>query len=309
MDKQISSSNDTPRMSDEDPIVTIGIPFCHEPLEYFELAVKSVLAQSFKKWELILIADGASTELIQFATSIKDPRIRIVNDGKQLGLAARLNQLASLARGEFLARMDADDIMHPERISTSLNLFAQNPHLDIISTCAYQIDEKTHILGHYRFTSGPIRRASMLTRSPILHPTVITRTSWSRANAYDETFARAQDKELWVRAVHPGNYCRTEEELLFYRVPRGGIYKKHKKASRFDRRILELHGPGLIGFPKSILLMLRSRVKCITFGAIVLARGEAKLYERRFRPFQNSDELLVAKKIFNSVVSTTIPYK
>ena len=102
-------------------LVTIAIPF-YNPGPAFEDAIKSVFAQTYTNWELLLVNDGSTDDSLEKALAIKDSRVQVINDGKNLGLGARLNQIAQLASGEYLARMDADDIMHPERIENKLFL-------------------------------------------------------------------------------------------------------------------------------------------------------------------------------------------
>src|SRR5690606_23163135 len=152
---------------------TIGIPFSQEKPEYFMMSVKSVFAQSCEDWELLLVADNASRELRELAKRINDPRVTVIDDGRAIGLAARLNQIAMKASGDFLVRMDADDIMHPRRLEESLRVIASSESAAILSSGAYQIDEDTSVLG--RFAVNPLtrRRLDLFFSSPIIHPTVV----------------------------------------------------------------------------------------------------------------------------------------
>src|SRR5512138_427624 len=95
--------------------VSIGIPF-YNPGRAFEKAVRSVFSQTHADWELILMDDGSSDGSLELARSITDPRVRVLSDGANRGLCARLNQIAREARHGLLCRMDADDVMHPDRL-------------------------------------------------------------------------------------------------------------------------------------------------------------------------------------------------
>ena len=79
-------------------------------------AICSVLNQSYIDWELLLLDDGSTDESLNIAKSFTDGRIKIISDGMNRGLIYRLNESINMARGKFYARMDADDIMHPDRI-------------------------------------------------------------------------------------------------------------------------------------------------------------------------------------------------
>ena len=89
--------------------ITIGIPF-YNAEAYLADAIRSVFAQTYEDWELILIDDGSTDNSLAIARSVDDPRVRVYSDGKNKKLASRLNELTQLATYEFIARMDADDV-------------------------------------------------------------------------------------------------------------------------------------------------------------------------------------------------------
>ena len=97
------------------PVITVGISY-RNPGPYFRLALQSVFAQTFEDWELILLDDGSTDGSADMAHSIRDSRVRSLSDGHSRGLNARLNELTSLAQAPYFARMDADDVLHPERL-------------------------------------------------------------------------------------------------------------------------------------------------------------------------------------------------
>lgn len=198
------------------PVVTIGLPF-HNDEATLAAAIRSVERQTFADWELLLVDDGstdASATIAQAATS--DTRIRLVADGVNCGLPARLNQIASLARGEFLARMDADDLMHPDRIGRQVAVLRAQPDLDVVGTATFLLDPDLAIVGRSRVRDAA--KVSSNLRYPVFsHPTVTGRTDWFRTHRYDEDLLRAQDLDLWNRAAPESRYAVLDEPLLFYR--------------------------------------------------------------------------------------------
>ena len=98
------------------PDVTIGISF-KNPVQYFTLALQSVFAQTFTTWELLLMDDGSSDGSTELVQSLRDPRVQVLSDGASRSLSVRLNELVGLAKGRYFVRMDADDAMHPDRLS------------------------------------------------------------------------------------------------------------------------------------------------------------------------------------------------
>ena len=102
-------------------MLTIGLPFFNNDKTLAD-AVKSILIQSYKDWELILIDDGStdgSNDIAKKFASI-DNRIKLVSDGQNRGLIYRLNQIIDLAKGEYIARMDSDDMMMPGKLAKQM---------------------------------------------------------------------------------------------------------------------------------------------------------------------------------------------
>ena len=114
------------------PYVTIGIPIYNAESTLID-AVRSVFAQTHKNWELILVDDGSTDRSLEIAKSIDDPRVTVYSDGENRKLAGRLNQLVSMAKHDFIARMDADDMMAPNRIETLLKILVNNDKYDLAS--------------------------------------------------------------------------------------------------------------------------------------------------------------------------------
>ena len=127
-------------------MVTIGLPF-YNAEKYLALAIESVLQQTYTDWELLLLDDGSTDDSLSIAQSYaqKDSRIKVISDGKNKNLATRLNELPSLAQGLYLARMDADDIMHPARIERQLAVLKTHPEIDVLGTNAYIINDENAV--------------------------------------------------------------------------------------------------------------------------------------------------------------------
>ena len=95
---------------------------------HLRVAVNSIINQTYKNWELIIIDDGSTDDSIKSLDNIEDHRISIIRDGKNKGLAARLNQIIDMAKGHFIARMDQDDISYPNRFSIQLIILKDITH-------------------------------------------------------------------------------------------------------------------------------------------------------------------------------------
>ncbi|MCG9632642.1 glycosyltransferase [Vibrio sp. Isolate30] len=191
--------------------ITIGIPF-YNAESYLLEAIQSVLAQTFKDWELILIDDGSSDSSLEIARSIDDHRVRVFSDGENKKLAFRLNQIVDLAKFDLIARMDADDLMHPRRLEEQFALLSSNPNCDLVSSGVASIDAHSSIQGVRRAVNPPPINSERLLKNQhnIVHASILVRKEWMLRNRYDENIARAQDYELWVRA-----YSKSDLNVIF----------------------------------------------------------------------------------------------
>lgn len=212
-------------MQDNKDFISVGIPFFNAE-KFLPKAIESVINQSHQNWELLLVDDGSNDGSLEIARRFErqDNRIKVFYDGKNKGLGARLNELAILSNGEYIARMDADDIMHPKRLETQLQILKDNPNIDVLGTNAYVIDENDLVFGmRYRENSG------MTKVEHFIHPTIMAKKQWFVDNPYDEKAIRIEDAELWYRTKLISNFMMTNEPLLFYREFGSYYYPKYIK--------------------------------------------------------------------------------
>ena len=202
------------------PDVTIVTPF-RDPGSCFELALKSVFAQTLTNWELILIDDGSRDESLSFARSLRDPRVRVFSDGRRRRQQVRRNEAIALASAPYIALMDADDIMHPRRLERQLAEFERQRRPMVLGSTAFSIDGDNHLLG-LRRPLAKWRPGAYESRGAFLNPTVMAPTSWFRANPYSEdlVFYRSEDAELWCRTSGATDFVNLEDALMFYREER-----------------------------------------------------------------------------------------
>ena len=121
-------------------MISIGIPF-YNAEAYLEDAIKSVLAQTFQEWELILVDDGSSDGSLDIAKKYEqlDSRIRVISDGLNKKLPTRLNEIIKEAKFNLIARMDADDLMDIERLEKQYAFLSANPEYDLLQQVCIQL--------------------------------------------------------------------------------------------------------------------------------------------------------------------------
>jgi len=268
-----------------EPLVTIGLPVFNAAA-YVGAALRSMLNQTYQNWELIVVDDGSADRSLDIIGQVQDGRIRVLSDGRNQGLSARLNQTVSLARGEFYVRMDADDIMAPHRLATQIGLLQSDPSCDVVGAAAYIIDEfdrPTGLRSGNPFTESGF--LSVLRRGGFIHPTVTGKTAWFQANPYDPTVQRCEDIELWLRTADRSTFRQINEPLLFYREA-GDQSGKVEQTSAGYRRMLR----GLIETAEpQYRADLRRQLRAAQFKIAarrVLQRlgGEARIVQARSQP-------------------------
>lgn len=219
-------------------MITIAIPFYNSE-KYLELAIQSVINQSFQDWKLLLINDGSTDSSLEIALKFKnDTRVTIISDGENRNLVYRLNQITNLADTKYLARMDADDIMHPEKIEKQLKVLESHPEIDVLGTNAYSIDENNLVQG-LRFKYN--KEIKLKTVNGFIHPTIIAKTDWFKNNQYDHKAERIEDTELWLRSFGKYNFQILTEPLFFYREIGENYYKKYFKGFTSTLYIIKKH--------------------------------------------------------------------
>ncbi|MDM1380710.1 glycosyltransferase family 2 protein [Myroides marinus] len=207
--------------------VTIAIPFFNAEL-YLEEAIQSVLNQTYKNWKLLLVDDGSTDNSIYIAKKFVelDDRVVLFTDGENKNLGFRLNEIPTLVSTKYLARMDADDIMHPERIEKQLKTLEDNPEIDVLGTNSYSIDEANNVIGIRMNTDKSLNFVSV---ENFIHPTIMAKTSWFLENKYDVDAVRMEDAELWYRTKEISVFKCLVEPLFFYREFGAEYWKKYFK--------------------------------------------------------------------------------
>ena len=229
--------------------VTIAIPFFKDE-KYIKYAIQSVLNQTFTDWELILINDGGCDRSLEIAESFarKHPRIRVINDSQNKGLAYRLNETVKMAQGIYYARMDADDIMYYKRIEEQVKYMDEHPQVDVVGCSAMLINAENEIVGSHDASCCKVG---------FLHPTVFGRTQWFIDNPYSVWCKRCQDKELWLRTSSHSKFINIKEPLLFYREAGTVTFKKYLNSQKSNLQILR----NFKNYNKSCMWYIKSAFK------------------------------------------------
>ncbi len=205
------------------PLVSVLIP-CYNVEEYVEESVNSILDQTYTHLEVIAINDCSTdnTGKILYALAAKDSRIKVVENEQNLKLIKTLNKGISLCNGEYIARMDADDISLPTRIEKEVDFLENNKDHDIVSTMfyAFRSENPSKKSLHHSPLTDPELKAYMLFRSGICHPAVMIRKRvfTELGLSFEKEYLHVEDYALWSEAIYKTKLANIGEPLLLYRV-------------------------------------------------------------------------------------------
>ncbi len=265
------------------PLVSVGIPVRNGGATFPD-AIRSVLAQSHGDWELLIVDDGSDDGSDRLALALRDRRIRVVADGQRRGLAARLNEIAGLARGRYLARMDADDLMHPLRLERQVAHLSAHAECDLVGTAACIVGPDLRPLGIRGERPLDTSLASVLRRGLFIHPSVMGPVEWFCRHPYDPDYVRAEDLELWCRTCRESRFGSIPESLLFYRES-GLRLTDYIASCRTHRRIARRYGPA-VGPGETTRLIVGSHLAELVHRIAHRVGLGSRLVRRRSRPLE-----------------------
>ena len=215
--------------------------------DYLAEAIDSVLNQTFKNWELIVINDCStdSTAEILNKYASADERVKVHTNEVNLRLPSSLNKAMTFAKGKYIARMDADDICLPERFEKQFGFMEGNPDI-ALSSCRFMTLKNGVISsgGCGGKSDKESIKALLLVTNPILHPGIIAKTDVIKKLGYDKNFTCTEDMELWTRFILEGHTVEIMPEyLMIYRlhdkqITETTLAKQHKEVVAIQKQYL-----------------------------------------------------------------------
>src|SRR3989344_484233 len=198
----------------------------HNGMPYLKDAVASILNQTCKNFEFIVIDDGSTDKSWSFLNGLKDKRLKLIKNKKNLGLAKSLNAGLEAAKGQYIARMDADDISLPKRLETQLKFLENNPQVDLCGTWVKHVDENGKELSILKKPADDksIKKANRWVPG-IVHPTWFAKKDVFKKLNYDPEYEMIEDLEFLNRAKSL-IMANINESLLLWRVSQNRRSKK-----------------------------------------------------------------------------------
>ena len=198
----------------------------HNNAQHLAAAIESILAQTYADWEFIIVDDASTDGSTAILEAFNDPRIKRLSNPENVGLTISLNRGIRAAHGEYIARMDADDLSLPARFEKQVAFLDDHPNFGILGTSYQRIDRNGDPVGIYnsKERSSHFVRWSLHFRNVICHSSVMMRRSVLDAvGLYDETCRYSQDYELWLRASQATEIKNLAECLHIWREGEGQV--------------------------------------------------------------------------------------
>jgi len=216
--------------------------------KYIEDCVQSILSQSFRDFEYIVLNNGSTDGTAELLDKFDDPRLKIVHQ-ENLGISRSLNKGIDMACSELIARLDADDVSSPDRLEIQVRFMESNPEFVL---CAG---------GYNKWKDGEISpqtvplpcsdaeiRSCLSDYNPIAHSAAMFRKeAFNKVGGYDRRLDFSQDYDLWIKLMKTGKACNLQDVLGFVRFYEVSTLSKNKNNTFFEavkvkRRAYCFHG-------------------------------------------------------------------
>lgn len=226
------------------PKVSVIMATFNEPKLFIEASIASILNQTFRDLELLIADDSTNTDTVKviddFAES--DDRVVVIRKAERMGFVNALNEALKLAKGDFIARMDGDDISLPDRFELQIKYAREHPEIAVFGGSIYIINEKGTVTSQkiYPSNSKKLQRFFMF-RNPLAHPTIMFRREIiDDGFFYDPEFKKAEDLEYYLRLTNNGyKIGNMNHFLLKYRVIGDFSGKRAKDNWKFNHKARE----------------------------------------------------------------------
>jgi len=183
--------------------------------QFVAKAMESILNQTFKAFEFIIIDNKSTDDTVKIIKSFNDSRIKLIQNEKNFGIATSLNKGIKQSRGQYIARMDADDISYPNRLEEQVSFLEKSPGISVLGTYASLFNEKGRIWESLRPPVVPTLK-DWLWGSKVIHASVMMKKQdVQNVGGYDPKTYRVEDYDLWLRMIIKGYVIRTLPKELY----------------------------------------------------------------------------------------------
>lgn len=213
-------------------LVSVIMP-CHNGEEFISEAISSVMAQSYPYFELIVVDDASTDDTIKVVSSFYEPRIKLLRSKTHRGISWALNYGISNAKGKYIARLDADDVMKPTRLHTQVCFLEEHNEYDIVGSNHITMNKSSFPISYvvYPQTNEEISLTRFF-RNPFSHPSVMFRVELFNMLQYEKMNSHCEDYDLWMRLLRERKGFNIQEGLTYYRIHEHNVSSTHYDKQR-----------------------------------------------------------------------------
>jgi glycosyltransferase involved in cell wall biosynthesis len=229
------------------PKISVVMP-AYNAEEYIAQAIDSVLAQSYTDFEFIIINDGSQDGTLDIISGYDDERIVLIDNEQNMGITGSLNRGLNVAKGEYIARMDADDVSLPHRFEKQFAYMTKHQDVYVLGSAVCDIDESGKVLGAFFPPSEPaVLGFVIMYRFPFYHPALMIRQSVIDKYdlRYDDEFGKGvEDFHFISRISKYGKLANLDEVLLLFRQHGGSVTANNQERQRVNLHAVGCHNIG-----------------------------------------------------------------
>ena len=233
-----------------EPLVSVCIPAYNSSV-YIKRTMESVLEQNYKNIELVVIDDQSKDNTVEIVESVKDPRVRLVKNEKNLGMTGNWNKCLAEARGDYIKLICADDVLYKDSIEKELGALLAHPEVTLVMSDTALIDENGKRTGCFKrypksglLDGKKVAKRALIFKSFFGAPcnTLFPRSSYEKAGGFDPKFPFILDFDMWIRMACLGKIFEIHEELNGFRVRNdsntGNLINDDRKTYNNEHRML-----------------------------------------------------------------------
>ena len=228
------------------PKISVLMPVYKTKEEYLRAAIESILNQTYQDFEFLILDDCPDNTREDIVKSYKDTRIKYAKNERNLGITGSRNKLISMAKGEYLAVMDHDDISAPTRFAKEVEVLDENPEIGVVGSNIHKIVANKDVI-QPEFDEDI--KIGLMMKCVINHPSSMIRKSVLIKNniAYEEHYSPAEDYKLWCRLIGVTKFYNIQEVLLNYRDWNGST--TNRSSNKMENATLEIWSQNEINYP------------------------------------------------------------
>jgi len=226
-------------MSVNNQSITVLMPV-YNGEKYLDEAIRSILGQTFKDFEFLIIDDYSNDKSCEIISAFSDERIKLIKNNKNMGQAITMNKGINLAKGKYIARIDQDDISLPKRLQIQYEYMENNSNVGLLGCNIQNVDEN---LNYISFRNRPTTHYQNLWRllynTCLMHPTAFIRSSvLSTKISYDKRFWPCEDYDLWSRLAYNTKINQLNDVYVLVRKHESNYGKRSEQIQIKNRKIL-----------------------------------------------------------------------